>query len=253
MQHALTGSVFPVALFLLLLPFSLNRAAAGEFHVTVDGNDTNDGTRQKPFATLVRARDAVREAKKTADEPITVYLHGGTYHLTETVVFGLEDSAPGGSTITYAALPGETPVLDSGIAIGNWKRLDPAPAGLPEKARGHVWVAEIPKGLGLFRTLYDSSRRLPRASLGFAPMESAKGKKGYPVVDENYDVLRKLAFPKGLLKNSAGDLPVFCLMKYSGMRRPEVELSEPKVKVRSAMARGKSSDFSSPVALLAMK
>ncbi|MHC4503627.1 MAG: right-handed parallel beta-helix repeat-containing protein [Planctomycetota bacterium] len=185
----------------LLLLLACSAVGAREFHVATDGNDTNPGTRDLPFATLERARDAVREAKKTARASITVYLRGGTYRLKETVVFGLQDSAPDGHTITYRASPGEKPVLGSGVRIAGWRKLRNAPDELPGKARGKVWVADVPKGLGLFRTLYDGDERLPRASKGFSPTDSARKKKGYPVVNEDYDVLRKLEFPKGALRS----------------------------------------------------
>ncbi len=171
-----------------------------EFYLAPDGDDANPGTKARPFATLARARDAVREAKKAAAGPITVILRGGAYHLSKTVVFSLADSAPAGCTITYAAAPGETPVLTSGVRITGWKKLTAAPAGLPARAADHVWVADVPKGLALFRTLYDGAKRLPRASVGFCPASDPKGKKGYPVVNENYHVLRKLAFPAGVLR-----------------------------------------------------
>ena len=176
-------------------------AAGGrQFYVATDGDDANPGTKGKPFATLVRARNAVRQAIKTAKESVTVFLRGGEYHLSETVVFSLADSAPAGCTITYSAYPGEKPVLGSGVRITGWKKLAAPPATLPARARPNVWVAEVPKGLTLFRTLYDGRKRLPRASIGFCPTSDPKGKKGYPVVNENYDVLRELAFPKGVLR-----------------------------------------------------
>jgi len=163
---------------------------AGEFYVAVDGDDANPGTKAKPFATITCARDAVRGAK----ESMTVYLRGGEYRLGETVVFSRGDSAADGCTITYAAFPGEKAVLGSGVAVTGWKRW-----------RGKVWVAPIPEVLTgrLFRTLYDGDKRLQRASRGFSPSSSPKGKKGYPVVDENYDVLRRLEFPRGALLNWA--------------------------------------------------
>ena len=179
------------ALAILLVALAGPARGAREFYVAADGDDANPGTKAKPFATLSGARDAVRRAKK-AGESITVYLRGGEYHLAKRVVFSLADSAPEGSAITYAAFPGEKVVIGSGVAITGWKKL-----------RGNVWVAPIPKGLSkkLFRTLYDGGKRLPRASKGFSPASSPKGKKGYPVVNENYDVLRRLEFPKGALHN----------------------------------------------------
>jgi hypothetical protein len=189
-----------------LLLVSMSLAASGlaaraqEFHVSPVGSDTGPGTRAAPFATLVRARGAVRAARKTFRGNVTVFLHGGAYHLRETLVLSLEDSAPEGATTTWRALPGERPVIDSSVPVTGWRKLVDAPPSLPEKARGRVWVADIPAGLGRIKTLYSGNERLPRASKGFSPAEDPKGKKGYPVVDENYDVLRRLEFPKGALR-----------------------------------------------------
>ena len=164
--------------------------AASEFYVAPGGDDANSGTKAKPFATLARGRDAVRGSKTSA----IVYLRGGEYRLGRTVVFSRADSAAEGCTITYAAAPGEKVVIGSGVAVTGWKKL-----------RDKIWVAPIPRELKgkLFRTLYDGDRRLPRASRGFSPSSSPKGKKGDPGVNENYDVLRRLEFPKGALRNWA--------------------------------------------------
>ena len=143
-----------------------------DFYVATDGNDDWSGELEAPnadrsdgpFATLTRARDAVRELKKRdTGKDIVVLIRGGAYYLRDTVVFGLQDSAEDGHTITYAAYPGEEPVISSGVKIEGWKELELRPEGLPELARAKVWVADVPTGLGRFRTLYDGDRRLPRA------------------------------------------------------------------------------------------
>jgi hypothetical protein len=169
-------------------------ATAADFYVSPQGNDDWSGTLAKtngdasdgPFATLVRARDAVRALKK--EQPgqiITVLVRGGFYALDETVVFGLEDGSQGKTTITYAAYPGEEPVFSSGQVVTGWKQAPADLPGLPGVARGKVWVADVP---GKFNTLYDANGMLPRArSRGFIPLEG--GKK---------DVLH---FPEGQLKN----------------------------------------------------
>ena len=139
--------------------------------------DPNEGGTDGPFATLTRARDAVRALKKEgAGHDIVVLLRGGTYYLRETVVFGLEDSAHAGCSVTYGAYPGEEPVLSSGVRIGGWRELDgDKPWGLRSRpARAKVWVADVPQTLGRFYTLYDGDRRLPRAcSAGFEATEAA--------------------------------------------------------------------------------
>ena len=45
-----------------------------DFYIAADGNDLNDGSFEKPFATLLRARNAVRELKKTIKDASSVFL-----------------------------------------------------------------------------------------------------------------------------------------------------------------------------------
>jgi len=69
-----------------------------------------------PISTLNDARLKVRELKKKhPGQSIEVMIKGGAYSLTETVVFGLEDSGTEGAPVIYKAAPGETPVFSGGI------------------------------------------------------------------------------------------------------------------------------------------
>ena len=55
-------------------------AQAAEFHVSLQGKDSNRGTRSSPFATLERARAAVRSLKHSSGLPlegVTVWIQGG--------------------------------------------------------------------------------------------------------------------------------------------------------------------------------
>ncbi len=149
--------------------------AEAALYVAPDGNDTNPGTLEQPFATLVRARDAARELKKartTGD--ITVYFRGGYYHFSETVIFGLEDSGSEKQLVTYRNYPGETPIFTSGVHITGWQRISPDDPGcdfLPEAAREQVYVADIPDGLGLVRHLVDRSAHwLEKARVGVSDL-----------------------------------------------------------------------------------
>ena len=89
----------------------LNLASLGQsadFYVAPGGADTWSGKLSEPnaersdgpFATLERARDAVRE--RTAKDTV-VQIREGSYGLSEAVVFGVEDSGEGHATITYEA------------------------------------------------------------------------------------------------------------------------------------------------------
>ena len=170
-----------MTLVLALVTGTICRAAEtqADFYVSLRGSDSWSGTlatpnaqgTDGPFATLERARDAVRDLKMQKTTDIVVLIREGTYQLDKTVVFGREDSGQGDSTITYAAYPGETPVFSSGREIKDWEKVTGDLPGLPEMARGNVWVANVS---GRFLTLYDDQGMLPRArSERFVPKGSA--------------------------------------------------------------------------------
>ena len=216
-------------------------AQAVDFYLSPTGDDSNPGTKSKPFATLERARDAVRERKREkSKKDYTVLLRGGVYRLKTTVVFSLEDSAPAGRTITYAAYPGETPVLSSGMPLQNWKRLEMAPDNLPSAAHGKVWMADAPEGMERVATLYDGMKRLPRARTeGFTPLDFVKQ-------DLPADEIR---FPAGTMKNwpdlkdaellnipscdyEMSILPIASVNEATGLARTAFQSSRPIGKVK---------------------
>lgn len=97
-----------------------------DFFVAVDGDDADAGTLDRPFATLARARDAVRErlAQGNQTRDITVLLRAGTYFLDESVVFGPEDSGQGEHRVIYASYPGETAVIVGGRRIVDYEEME---------------------------------------------------------------------------------------------------------------------------------
>ena len=110
-----------------------------DFYVSPQGDDGAPGTLEKPFATLDRARRAVRELQ--SGKPATVLLRGGTYTVRHPVVFGTHDSGTEQAPITYAAYPGETPIISGGaperfsrsspvISPTSWETPRSGPSGL---------------------------------------------------------------------------------------------------------------------------
>src|SRR5450759_3526868 len=182
----------------LLCPLFLFAANAAEFYVATNGQDVNPGTKGQPFATLQRARDEVRKlVAKGLTSNVTIWIRGGTYTLPETLVLGPEDSGTDKYSITYAAVPGEEPVISSGVKIEGWKELETMLNDLPVPARGKVWVADVPESLGRFYTLYDKQGHLPRArGDGFIPEDPPAG------VDPNDRAtpLRNLYYPAGAMR-----------------------------------------------------
>jgi hypothetical protein len=106
----------------LLCFLLLSSAHAAEFYFATNGQDEDSGSRNKPFATLARARNEVRKLiAKGLMSDVTVWIGGGTYALSETLVLGPEDSGTDNHLITYAAVPGEEPIISSGVKIEGWK------------------------------------------------------------------------------------------------------------------------------------
>jgi len=152
-----------VVLGITLLVFS-SAINAKEFYVSPQGSDSSPGTKELPFKTIAHAQSQVRVWKQAnGDEDITVWLSGGQYRLSETLVFGLKDAAAKGHRIAYSAMPGETPVINSDVSISGWKKLDQSPEGLPPSARGKVWVAPVPETARGLKTVYNSAGMLSRA------------------------------------------------------------------------------------------
>ncbi len=140
---------------LILTVWACAVAQNADVHVATGGTDTNPGTRDKPFATVARARDAVRERIKAGlQADVTVLIHGGSYALIAPLVFGPEDSGTQQHAITYAAAPGEVPAISGGQRLTGW-----------EKGDGEVWTTTLEQdeaGRG-FRNLWVNGRRATRA------------------------------------------------------------------------------------------
>lgn len=129
-----------------------------DYYVATDGKDDNPGTFDHPFATLERARNAVRRnIAKGLKHDVLVYLRGGRYWVRKPIVFGPEDSGTRGHRITYAAYPGESPVISGGMVLPLFT----------DHGDG-VWAAPLPKEAVTDappRELFVNNRRATRARL----------------------------------------------------------------------------------------
>jgi hypothetical protein len=115
-------------------------AMASTLFVASDGSDANPGTEEKPFATLERARDEIRQRKAAGPLPaggITVDVRGGVYELPRPLELTDQDSGTENAPIVYRARQGEVVKITGGRAVSGWKpvtdsavlqRLDPAAA-----------------------------------------------------------------------------------------------------------------------------
>jgi len=105
---------WPAALLFCLGLACASRTGAVTLHVAPSGDDTADGSRQHPLATLAGAQRHLRQSVPRQREPIDVIVHAGVYYLAEPLVFGPEDSGTALAPVTYRAAPGEEVVLSGG-------------------------------------------------------------------------------------------------------------------------------------------
>jgi len=141
-----------------------------ELYISPQGDDAGEGTAESPFATLPRARDALRDFRVAQGLPkggARIWLRGGTYALTETLRLDLRDAGRPDAPVVFQAYPGEEARLSGGVEVpAEAFRLvdDPAIlARLDEGARGQVWQADL-KTLGL----EDFGRPWPARFKGYA-------------------------------------------------------------------------------------
>ncbi len=108
-----------------LLLASLAVLHAADFFVSPAGNDADAGTKSKPFATLERARDAVRQSKiQNPGSKIEVLVRGGLYALPQTLKIGPDDSGAADAPVVWRAYKNEKPVVIGGKQVGGftpWK------------------------------------------------------------------------------------------------------------------------------------
>lgn len=111
-----------------------------KLYVAPNGNDgwsgsmpaPNEAGTDGPLATIFEARDRLR-AMPARNEPVSVLIRGGRYELSEPFVLTPLDSGSEEAPITYAAYPGERPVLSGGTQITGW-----------QQGEGGVWQAQVP-------------------------------------------------------------------------------------------------------------
>lgn len=122
-----------------------------DFYVSVDGSDNNDGSSDRPFATIEKARDAVRQLDKEEKNGITVAVKKGEYRVS-MLEFGSADSGTESCPVTYCAYGDGEVVLNGGVTIApdSFSDItDPEVLNrLSDEAKDRVVVADLTK-LGL--------------------------------------------------------------------------------------------------------
>ncbi len=106
--------------FITLIATNGNAVVEKQLYVSPAGSDANPGTEDKPFQTIIKARDEVRKINRSMQGDIIVYLKGGTYFLDDTLLFNQKDSGSNGYSIVYKAYKDEKPVISGGRDIADF-------------------------------------------------------------------------------------------------------------------------------------
>lgn len=141
---------------LIILNWTTSGAKPMNIYVSPKGNDAWSGAlpapnRQRtdgPFATLERARDAIRDLKRRGKLPtggVTVYLREGTYFRERPLALIVEDSGTAESPIVYSAYRSEKVRIVGGKSISGWKPVtdETVLRRLPPEAQSKVLYTDL--------------------------------------------------------------------------------------------------------------
>ncbi len=131
--------------------FTWPKKPMAEFYIAVDGNDAGTGSADSPFATPERAREEVRKTNGDMTGDIIVHIGGGTYALSDTLVFDENDGASNGYSIRWVA--------DGNVVISGGEKIE---GFTLSDAENNVYSAPVPSG-ALFRQLYVNGEKMTRA------------------------------------------------------------------------------------------
>jgi hypothetical protein len=143
--------IAPGVLCVLHLLMARTSAQAPEFHVSPGGNDLDAGTAAEPFATLDRARLAVRAVNAGMTGDVVVHLAPGDYPVSGPVSFDAADSGRNGHRVIYRAsgAPGSARLV-GGQRVTGW-----------QPWQGQIVFADV--GGAAFHTLYENGKRARKA------------------------------------------------------------------------------------------
>ena len=133
---------------------TMARAKPVTFYVATNGDDHWTGKRAAPnaqhtdgpFATLARARAAIRQAKTfRAFNGATVLMRGGVYPQAETLTLTAEDGGTSSAPIVWGAYKTETARLVGGREITGFHLVteEAALSRMEPTCRGHVMQADL--------------------------------------------------------------------------------------------------------------
>ena len=136
-------------------------------YVSPDGEDIDGGVSlDRSVKTVQRAFELARAEK---DKPVTIYLKGGVYEISEPLKLGVDDSRSAEAPLVIKPYGSEKPVVSGGRRIGVWQKQDSG-----------VWttqVGDVKNGSWYFTQLFVNGERRYRARV---PNEGFFRVAGFP-------------------------------------------------------------------------
>jgi hypothetical protein len=177
----------------------------GTLYVATNGNNSWSGTADLPssqgtdgpLATLIGARDRIRQMKEAGwTGPVTVFVRGGTYYESETLVLEPQDSGTVTAPVVYKAYPGESPVISGGRKLSS-------PTLNPDGSYS-VYIPEAAGWQWTFRQLFVNDLRYTLArspNTGYFYVQGIPPEPPSPYYDEPYWFCHNFYFNPGDLQN----------------------------------------------------
>ena len=138
-----------------------------EFYVSPSGDDQAEGTKEAPFKTVEKARQAVDAVNEEMTGDIIVNIAAGDYFIDETIQMTKADSGFNGHEVIYRCdgAPG-TARLIGGQKVSGWAMADENDVtgyDLPADMIGNVWKVELDASTPEFNTMYVNGKRATMA------------------------------------------------------------------------------------------
>ena len=132
-------------------------------YVSPDGDDANPGTEARPFKTIARAQEAIRNTQTDEKGNKEVHILAGEYVLTEPLRFGPEDGGSVADQYRQVFYEGHDATITGGKRITGFREIEPGlvVANVPEAKVLPVGIPTL--GQWSFRDLYVNDQRRVRA------------------------------------------------------------------------------------------
>lgn len=122
--------------------------AKNEFYVSPKGNDTWEGSKEKPWRSFKRAVEGVRDYRLNNPEMlVNVLFSDGIYYLNETIILNKDDSGSDKAPIIYKADINAKPVFSGGVPLKKWKKVknDRVLSLLNDDVKGRLYECKLPE------------------------------------------------------------------------------------------------------------